>query len=167
MSITWLISRITILAFVWWVLTDGAVDSWIVGAPAISAAIAIDFYIIRPGDTRWSWSGLMVFILFFLKSSISSGLDVVRRIYHPRLPLKPAMIEYPLELASPAARNLFVCTVSLLPGTLSAGFEENNLVIHALDIGRPVTRELAIIERRVAAVFREQQRIGQFDKNMQ
>ena len=155
-----LIYRIAILAFVWWVLTNGAVESWQVGIPAIAAAVAIDFYLFRSRNHRLSLGGSIAFVLFFLKSSISSGLDVTRRTYHPRLPMAPDLIDYPLKLTSPAARHLFVCTISLLPGTLSAGFDGNNLVIHALDVGRPVTKELAVIERRVAAVFREQERIG-------
>jgi multicomponent Na+:H+ antiporter subunit E len=167
MTKTGLITRIAILAFIWWVLTKGAVDSWIVGVPAISAATAIDVYFFRPGGNRWSWGGLIVFILFFLKSSISSGLDVVRRTYHPRLPLEPAMIEYPLNFASPAARDFFVCTVSLLPGTLSAGFEGDRLVVHALDVGRPVVQELDLIQQRVAAVFKEQDFIDQSKGGMQ
>jgi multicomponent Na+:H+ antiporter subunit E len=98
--------------------------------------------------------GVIVFALFFLKLSVTSGVDVVRRIYHPRLPLNPAMVDYPLKLTFPAARNLFVCTVSLLPGTLSAELGRQRLVVHVLDIDRPFNQELKLIEDRVAAVFR-------------
>jgi multisubunit Na+/H+ antiporter MnhE subunit len=42
----------------------------------------------------------------------------------------------------------------LLPGTLSTAIEGHKLVIHALDVGRPVEHELNIIENRVAAVFK-------------
>jgi multicomponent Na+:H+ antiporter subunit E len=153
MLLTWLIPRLTIYTGTWWVLTKGAADSWPVGIPAVLAAIYIDFKLFRPANTRWSVAGLIAFILFFLKSSIYSGIDVVRRTYDPRLPLDPAMVEYPLSLTSRAACNLFICTVSLLPGTLSTAIEGHKLVIHALDVGRPVERELNIIENRVAAVF--------------
>jgi multicomponent Na+:H+ antiporter subunit E len=140
-------------------LTKGAADSWPVGIPAILAAIWIDFHLFRPENPRWSLVGLITFFIFFLKSSIFSGLDVVRRVFDPRLPLDPAMIEYPLSLTSSAARTLFICTVSLLPGTLSAALEGHTLVIHALDTGRPVENELNIIENRVAAVFKQRTRI--------
>lgn len=123
MSLTWLTSRLIIYTGTWWILTKGAADAWPIGIPAVLAAIYIDFYLFRPGNTRWSWGGLIAFVLFFLKSSIYSGMDVVRRTYDPRLPLDPAMIEYPLSLTSPAARTLFICTVSLLPGTLSTALE--------------------------------------------
>ncbi|MGD8660613.1 MAG: Na+/H+ antiporter subunit E [Desulfobacterales bacterium] len=154
MSITWLISRLAILAFLWWVLAKGNLDSWQVGIPAILAAIYIDYRLFRHPANRWSLGGVIVFALFFLKLSVTSGVDVVRRIYHPRLPLNPAMVDYPLKLTFPAARNLFVCTVSLLPGTLSAELGRQRLVVHVLDIDRPFNQELKLIEDRVAAVFR-------------
>ena len=162
MSLTWLTSRIIIYTGTWWVLANGAADAWAVGIPAILAAIYIDFNLFRPEDTRWSLGGLIAFVLFFLKSSIYSGMDVVRRTYDPRLPLDPAMIEYPLGLTSSAARTLFICTVSLLPGTLSTAIEGHKLVIHALDVGRPVEHELNIIENRVASVFKYEGRIENF-----
>ena len=156
MPTTWLIPRIAILAFTWWVLTKGACDSWVVGIPAILAAIYIDYRLFRPKANRWSLSGLIIYALSFLKFSITSGIDVVWRAYHPRLPLNPAMIEYPLRLTSSAARNLFVCTVSLLPGTLSAELDEHGLVVHVLDVGRPFKQELKILEDRVASIFQHQ-----------
>jgi multicomponent Na+:H+ antiporter subunit E len=156
MSTTWLIHRIAILSFTWWVLTNGAFDSWQVGIPAILAAIYLDFRLFRPKVKRWSLGGIFVYALLFLKFSITSGIDVIWRAYHPRLPLNPAIIEYPLRLTSSSARNLFVCTVSLLPGTLTAELDERSLVVHVLDVGRPFRQELKIIEDRVAAVFQHQ-----------
>ena len=157
MTLSWLTSRIIIYTGTWWVLTKGAADAWPVGIPAVLAAICIDFNLFRPENTPWSLGGLITFVLFFLKSSVYSGMDVVRRTYDPRLPLDPAMVKYPLRLTSSAARNLFICTVSLLPGTLSTAIEGNKLVIHALDVGRPVEHELDMIENRVAAVFKHQE----------
>jgi len=163
MSLTGLISRIIVYTGTWYVLTRGAADSWPVGIPAVLAAIYIDFKLLRPEKTRWSVAGLIAFVLFFLKSSIYSGIDVVRRTFDPRLPLDPALVEYPLRLTSCAARNLFICTVSLLPGTLSTALEGHTLVIHALDVGRPVEHELNIIENRVAAVFKHQELMNNFE----
>jgi multicomponent Na+:H+ antiporter subunit E len=146
------------------VLTKGATDSWPIGIPAILAAIYLDYRLSRPRSVRWSAHGFIVFVFFFIKSSISSGIDVVRRAYHPRLPLNPAMIEYSLGLKSAAARSLFACTVSLLPGTLSVEIDERRLVVHVLDAGRPFERELNIIENRVAAVFQHRLPAGDTKK---
>jgi multicomponent Na+:H+ antiporter subunit E len=148
-----LISRAAILAFTWWVLTQGARDAWQVGVPAVFTAIYIDYRLSPPKGRRWSLGGLLMYVLSFFKFSISGGIDVAWRAYHPRLPLNPAMVNYPLSLTSPAARNLFICTVSLLPGTLSAELDEETLVVHVLDVGRPFAQELNIIEDRVASIF--------------
>jgi multicomponent Na+:H+ antiporter subunit E len=43
--------------------------------------------------------------------------------------------------------------VSLLPGTLSVELEQDDLLLHALDIRLPVDRELERLEIRVADVF--------------
>jgi multicomponent Na+:H+ antiporter subunit E len=74
------------------------------------------------------------------------------------------MVEYPLRLTSLSARNLFVCTVSLLPGTLSAELGDNILFVHVLDVGRPFKQELKIIEDRVEAVFQPQAQVGKPEK---
>jgi multisubunit Na+/H+ antiporter MnhE subunit len=158
MLTTRFIFRLTIYLLTWWVLTSGATDSWIIGVPAILSALYIDFRFFRSPGIRWSWGALLSFAFFFLKSSITSGLDVIRRIYHPRLPLMPAMIVYPLQLESSAAIILFVCTVSLLPGTLSTAIVGQKVVIHVLDLGRPFEQDLKIIENRVAAIFKQHQR---------
>ncbi len=159
MSITGLIFRATIFVFTWWVLTKGANDSWQVGIPAILIAIYMSCRLFRPGSGHWSLRGSIGFAIFFIKSSILSGIDIVWRTYHPRLPLNPAMIEYPLRLTSSAARNLFVCTVSLLPGTVSVEIDAHRLIIHVLDASRPFKRELNIIENRVAAVFQHRLKV--------
>ena len=160
----WLISRTAILAFTWWVLSQGAYDSWQVGLPAILTAIIIDYRLSPPKGNRWSLGGSLVYAFYFLKLSIAGGIDVAWRTYHPRLPLNPAIIEYPLRLTSLSARNLFVCTVSLLPGTLSAELGDNILFVHVLDVGRPFKQELKIIEDRVAAVFQPQAQVKKPEK---
>jgi multicomponent Na+:H+ antiporter subunit E len=160
----WLISRTAILAFTWWVLSQGAYDSWQVGLPAILTAIFIDYRLSPPKGNRWSLGGSLVYAFYFLKLSITGGIDVAWRTYHPRLPLNPAIIEYPLRLTSLSARNLFVCTVSLLPGTLSAELGDKVLFVHVLDVGRPFKQELKIIEDRVAAVFQPQAQVKKPEK---
>ena len=141
MFLIWLISRTAILALTWWVLTKGAYDSWPVGLPFILTSVCVAYRLSPPAGNRWSLTGLVVYAFYFLKLSITGGIDVVWRTYHPRLPLNPAMIEYPLRLTSPSARNLFVCTISLLPGTLSVELGEHTVVAHVLDIDRPFEQE--------------------------
>ena len=147
------ILRLVIYSALWWGLTAGALDSWQIGLPFIAAAIYVDYLLFRPVAIRWSPLAWMNYALYFFRFSFTGGLDVLRRIYHPRLPLKPGMIAYPLKLSSLSARKVFVCTVSLLPGTLSVQLAEHDLKIHVLDTDGHFMHELGIIEDRVAALF--------------
>ncbi len=92
-------------------------------------------------------------MVFFLKASLISGLDVVRRAFHPKLLLQPDLIDYRLSLATDVARVFMADAVSLLPGTLSAHLVEANLTVHVLDRNMPVREELRALEKRVAAML--------------
>jgi multicomponent Na+:H+ antiporter subunit E len=147
------ILRIFIYGAAWLGLTAGALDSWQIGLPFIAASVYVDYQLSRPVDIRWSPGAWLIYALYFFRFSMTGGLDVLRRIYHPRLPLKPGMVAYPLKLSSPSARKLFVCTVSLLPGTLSVQLAKRDLTIHVLNTDGAYRRELDIIQNRVAALF--------------
>ena len=151
---TSIIFRIAIFAFTWVILAKGVIDSWIIGIPAIVIAVCVAETLRQSRPHRLSLLGLSDYVVFFLKYSIYGGIDVIRRAYHPRMPLNPAEIDYHLSLKNPSARLLFACTVSLLPGTLCVDLGDEDLTIHVLDVQRPYDQELKAIEKRVAAIFR-------------
>ena len=92
---------------------------------------------------------------FFIRESFRGGIDVARRVFGWRLNVEPGMLEYSLRLATPFGRSLFVILVSLLPGTLGADVQGNQMRIHTLDLRVDVTAELDRLERLVAACFGE------------
>lgn len=61
----------------------------------------------------FSWNG---FVLRFLLQSVVAGTDAAWRALHPRLPLRPGFVTYPVQLAPGATRNTFCTLSSLLPG---------------------------------------------------
>ena len=71
------------------------------------------------------------------------------------MPLDPGFVEHPLELNLEEARVLFAWTVSLLPGTASAGLAERLLTVHALDRRDDVEEKLRRLENYVGGVFRQ------------
>jgi multicomponent Na+:H+ antiporter subunit E len=50
---------------------------------------------------------------------------------------------------------VFIDSISLLPGTLSADLRGDLVTVHALDVRTDVVEGLATLERRVAALFGE------------
>lgn len=146
-----ILSRGLLFSLIWWILTDGAEASWLIGVPAVFLAVATSVTLVPPVPIVWS--ELLRFVPFFLQSSLLGGTDVARRAFQPSLPLAPALIAYPLQLPPGGAQVLMANIVSLLPGTLCAVLERNVLEVHVLDRGTGFLAELQEVERRVARML--------------
>ncbi|MBK1727735.1 Na+/H+ antiporter subunit E, partial [Halorhodospira neutriphila] len=87
----------------------------------------------------------------FLGRSLLGALDIGYRAVHPRMPLHPAWLTYPLALPDGEPRVVLLAAVSLLPGTLAADLRGSTLVVHALVPG--ARDEVRALEARVARVY--------------
>ena len=143
--------RTVLFALLWWILTDGAITSWLVGAPTVVFAVLASGALLP--RVSWSLSGIIRFVPFFLWHSLYGGVDVARRALHPRLPISPELFDHKWRLPPGLPRVFMANTVSLLPGTLSAELGEAHLRVHVLDYTCTFVSELPVIEARVAALF--------------
>jgi multicomponent Na+:H+ antiporter subunit E len=142
-----------LLAGLWWLLSDGDPGSWVIGLPAVAAAVW-SVRRLRPARIgSVSLSALLRFVPFFLWESLRGGLDVARRTLAPRMRVQPDLILYRTRLSRPDARVFFTNCVSLLPGTLAADLRGDRLAVHVLDAASDAERELRLLERAVARVY--------------
>ncbi len=123
--------RAVLFALMWWILTDGAIASWWVGAPVVLFATLVSVVLLPP--ITWSLPGVVRFVPFFLWRSLYGGVDVARRAMHPRLPISPGLFCYQWRLPPGLPRVFMANTVSLLPGTLSVELGADGLQVHVLD----------------------------------
>jgi len=86
-------------------------------------------------------------------NSLIGGIDVAWRAFHPRLPIAPDLIEYPLRLPPGQSQVFMANTVNLLPGTLSAALDRNIMKVHVLDSQKDFLSELEAVEQNVARIF--------------
>ena len=143
--------RTLVFALLWWILTQGAVNSWLVGAPVVVLAVLASGWLLP--TISWSLPGIVGFVPFFLWRSLYGGVDVARRALHPKLPISPVLFDYRWRLPPGLPRVFMANTVSLLPGTLSAELDKEHLRVHVLDQGGDFITELSAIEERVASLF--------------
>jgi multicomponent Na+:H+ antiporter subunit E len=138
------------LTLLWWLLSNNT--GWYFGTLAIGGATLAGLAFSPTQSSRWSLLELMRFLLYFGKNSLLSGLDVAYRAVHPRLPLQPRWLRYPLRLPPQGpARTLFVSTLTLLPGTLGTELDADSVLVHTLSDGAEA--ELAHLEARIAALL--------------
>jgi multicomponent Na+:H+ antiporter subunit E len=141
-------ARGLLFSLLWWMLTDGSVESWWVGVPAVSFAVIASIALLPP--LPLVWRELLKFTPFFLWRSLLGGADVAWRAFHTGMPIAPEFIDYPLRLPPGLPRVILANIVSLLPGTLSAALDGQALKVHVLDSRGDFMTELKALEYRVA-----------------
>ena len=152
-KMSWLsiVSRGFLFLLIWWILTDGATQSWWFGVPAVLLAVIVSTMLLPP--VPLVWHELLRFVPFFLLRSLLGGADVAWRAFHPRMPIAPDLITYPLRLPPGLPQVFMTNTISLLPGTLSAELDQSILKIHVLDSQKDFLAELKLVEQSVARMF--------------
>lgn len=151
LSLAGIAMRAVVFAGLWWGLTEGEVDSWLVGVPAVIGATVASLLLRTEAGGRWRLVGTMQFVVFFVVESLRAGVDVARRAV--TLNIEPQIITYECSLGHEAALALFCGTVSLLPGTLTTEMEDGMLHVHTLDSRKPIVAELRRLEHHIAAML--------------
>lgn len=140
-------------AFVWWLLCEGDAASWPFGLAFVATASIASFRLTPQRGWRLRPGGALRYAGFFMYQSMVGGIDVALRALRPSLPIDPGFVRYPMRLAPEAARVVLADTVSLLPGTLSSGFEGDVLVLHVIDRKLPVVEDVRRVEDRIAGAL--------------
>lgn len=145
------ILRFALFFLIWWVLTDGALDSLMAGILMTFIASLVSILLTPP--LSWSVGGILRFIPFFLLHSFRGGVDVATRALHPKIPISPGLVDYRFRLPPGPVRVFMANTVSLLPGTLSVELDREILRIHMLDDTGSLTKDMNILENHLADIF--------------
>ncbi len=148
-----LLGRLILFTGLWWVLAEGEMRSWVVGAGVVLAALVASLLLWPARAPRISFTGLIRFVPFFLWQSLRGGVIVAGLAFRPRLRLRPQLTEIILRLPPGPARVMFADTLSLMPGTVSVGLVADTLTVHLLDRDLVTTADLRAVEARVAHLF--------------
>ncbi|GAO74559.1 Na+/H+ antiporter subunit E [Meiothermus ruber] len=79
------------------------------------------------------------FVLLMLWEIVLSSLRVAQAVLSPRLPIKPGIIAYPLEVKSDLEITLLANLITLTPGTLSLDVSSDRkvLYVHGMFVDDP------------------------------
>lgn len=145
--------RVALLAVVWWVLTEGHIESWGIGLVSVALALAVSLVLLPPTRERFSLYGLASFSIYFARQSLKGGVQVALMAMSPRLDLRPGVVELTLHLPVGAGQVLLASTLNLLPGTLSVGLSAGGLRLHVLDKRRFAEAGVRDLEVRIARML--------------
>jgi multicomponent Na+:H+ antiporter subunit E len=123
---------------------------------ATVAATWVSLWASPPAPRRWRLRALFPLLGRFLLQSLLGGLDIARRAFDPRLPLRPGYVVFPTRLRGARRLALLQTFSSATPGAIAAGVNaQGDLVFHCLDTRLPVAEVLARDEQHLQQLFRE------------
>ncbi len=144
-----------IIILVLWLLLTWSFDLQGVVVGAILAALfALILSGILPAHVerlfspiRWFWA-LMHFIslAFWI---VLANFDVLYRVVHPNLPIRPGIVKIKTTLKSDEAKAFLANSITLTPGTLTVDIIDDWLYVHWINVhGSPedteaITRDIA------------------------
>lgn len=136
----------TALFFGLWLVIAGG-EGLVVGLLAACGATAASLRLIPPMAGGGSAFAGVRLVLRVLVQSVVAGVDVMRRVFDPRLPLSPGLLLHMPGLPQGGTRDAFTAVASLAPGALPAGTDAHGaIVVHALDTRMPILADLAATE---------------------
>lgn len=156
-----LVIWIVVLSLLWALLSQGDPASWVIGIPFIALGLTMQVFLhsrkLQANRTgvRVSFQGLWQFIYFFCVESIRGGIDVSRRVLSGKPDVNPYFYDYPIRLQQPVARQFFLNTISLLPGTLCVDWNQDTAHVHALDDSTHLLEGVKALEIRTGRLFGE------------
>ena len=113
-----------------------------VGVFATLGATWLSRHLLAPTAGHLRFGSLFALLPHFIWESVRAGIDVARRAFDPRLPLRTGFVNCPLDFPPGLARNTFATITSLMPGAVSADATDDALIYHSLDTTQPVVEAL-------------------------
>jgi multicomponent Na+:H+ antiporter subunit E len=147
-----LVKRFSLLLGVWLVVTSGDPGALAVGVFTAATAVAVSLRLLPPGPRAVRLWNVATLLPLFLADSLRGGVDVALRAFHPRVPVRPGWIAYPLRLPAGLARVSLGNFLSLMPGSLAAGEHHDVLYVHCLDTSGTIEPKIAREEGRIARI---------------
>jgi len=75
-----------------------------------------------------------LYVGVFIIALIRSNIDVIFRVLHPKLPMRPGIVRIETSLKSPMARMILANSITLTPGTFVVDIRDNYLYIHWIEV---------------------------------
>jgi len=77
---------------------------------------------------------LLVYIPYFLYQVILSNFDVLYRVLHPDMPIRPGIVKVRTTLTSDLAKTSLANSITMTPGTMSVDIIGEYLYIHWINV---------------------------------
>ena len=140
-----------------WFLLSGSFAALLlvfgVASAVFVVAIALRMHIVDQETHPIHLHSKIIFYWIWLTwQIIRANIDVARRVLDPRLPISPNLLRVKVSQKTDLGLVSYANSITLTPGTVSVGVEEDSIIVHALT--QEAAEELAAgeMDRRVTRI---------------
>ena len=76
---------------------------------------------------------LLRYLGWLIWQVVLTNIDVVRRIWDPSMPVRPAWRKLDVKVKDPLCKTIYANSITLTPGTVTTEVGEDYFIVHALD----------------------------------
>ncbi len=76
--------------------------------------------------------GLVGYLAWLMWQVVLSNVTLARRIWDPRLPIRPTWQRLDTSVSTPLEKTLYANSITLTPGTLTTDVKRDHFMIHSL-----------------------------------
>ncbi len=129
----------------WATFGGGVICALVVGLVVGNFYPAEPYKLLQP--RRWLFA--LAYLPYFVWFVVRANLDVMFRVLHPAVPIRPGIVKVTTTLRSEIARTFLANSISLTPGTLTLDVDGQDLYVHWLNIETddPAQRQQRIVGR--------------------
>jgi multicomponent Na+:H+ antiporter subunit E len=141
--------------FVFWLALSGHYTPMLIGVGLVCAVMCVLAAIrMRAADAEGHpielFRGAITYFPWLALEIAKSGWSVTKVILHPRLPISPTMTVVRASQKTPAGMATYANSITLTPGTITAGVSGNEFTVHALVRAGALDLEDGGMDRRVS-----------------
>ena len=146
-----------IVLFALWLLLSGHYSPLFlifgVGTCTLAVYVSVRMEILdaESAPFHMTW-GAVTYLPWLLWEILRSNVAVARIILHPSLPINPSMVHFHASQRTDLGRFIYANSITLTPGTITTGIQEDDFEVHALTREAVDGSEENEMNRRVAAL---------------
>ncbi len=80
------------------------------------------------------WLFFLIYVPYFLYYCIKANIDVMLRVIHPDIPIKPGIVKVRTSLTTDTAKAMLANSITLTPGTLTVDIDGQDFYVHWINI---------------------------------
>lgn len=144
----------TVILFVFWLLLSGHYIPFLIGAGILCSVLVVlacrrmgvmddeghPIHLTTRALTYWPW---------LLWEIAKAAWDVTKIVWHPRLPISPAMIRVTATQRTAVGIATYANSITLTPGTISVEVEGSEILVHAVTAAGADSLAAGDMDRRV------------------